>query len=72
MRVALVVARIVDGRRIQPPFGVMAAFGCSINTLTMFAMVPAIGLLVDDAIVVIEKVRFDGPIRPRAPNLSPR
>jgi len=37
-------------------FGVMAAFGFTINTLTMFGMVLAIGLLVDDAIVVVENV----------------
>lgn len=37
-------------------FGVVALFGYSINTLTMFAMVLAIGLLVDDAIVVVENV----------------
>lgn len=37
-------------------FGVLAAFGFSINMLTMFAMVLAIGLLVDDAIVVVENV----------------
>jgi len=37
-------------------FGVLAALGFSINTLTMFAMVLAIGLLVDDAIVVVENV----------------
>ena len=37
-------------------FGVMAAFGFSINTLTMFGVVLAIGLLVDDAIVVVENV----------------
>ena len=37
-------------------FGIMAAFGFSINTLTMFGMVLAIGLLVDDAIVVVENV----------------
>ena len=37
-------------------FGVLAAFGYSINTLTMFAVVLAIGLLVDDAIVVVENV----------------
>ncbi|MDQ2066009.1 efflux RND transporter permease subunit [Xinfangfangia sp. CPCC 101601] len=37
-------------------FGVMAYFGFSINTLTMLAMVLAIGLLVDDAIVVVENV----------------
>jgi multidrug efflux pump len=35
---------------------VLAAFGYSINTLTMFGMVLAIGLLVDDAIVVVENV----------------
>ncbi|MFJ2988979.1 efflux RND transporter permease subunit [Collimonas sp. NPDC087041] len=37
-------------------FGVLAMFGYSINTLTMFGMVLAIGLLVDDAIVVVENV----------------
>ncbi|MDH4567600.1 efflux RND transporter permease subunit [Pseudomonas sp. BN414] len=37
-------------------FGVLAMFGFTINTLTMFAMVLAIGLLVDDAIVVVENV----------------
>ena len=37
-------------------FGVLEAFGYSINTLTMFALVLAIGLLVDDAIVVVENV----------------
>jgi multidrug efflux pump len=37
-------------------FGVMAAFGFSINVLTMFGLVLAIGLLVDDAIVVVENV----------------
>ncbi|PZQ10799.1 MAG: hydrophobe/amphiphile efflux-1 family RND transporter [Ancylobacter novellus] len=37
-------------------FGVLALCGYSINTLTMFAMVLAIGLLVDDAIVVVENV----------------
>lgn len=37
-------------------FGVLSAFGFTINTLTMFAMVLAIGLLVDDAIVVVENV----------------
>ncbi|MEQ8965499.1 MAG: efflux RND transporter permease subunit [Azospirillaceae bacterium] len=37
-------------------FGIMAAAGFTINTLTMLAMVLAIGLLVDDAIVVVENV----------------
>ncbi|GHF99875.1 efflux RND transporter permease subunit [Thalassotalea marina] len=37
-------------------FAVLQTFGFSINTLTMFAMVLAIGLLVDDAIVVVENV----------------
>ncbi|MFM0321643.1 efflux RND transporter permease subunit [Caballeronia glebae] len=37
-------------------FGVMAAVGSSINTLSMFGLVLAIGLLVDDAIVVVENV----------------
>ncbi|NDK97470.1 efflux RND transporter permease subunit [Photorhabdus bodei] len=37
-------------------FAILATFGYSINTLTMFAMVLAIGLLVDDAIVVVENV----------------
>ena len=37
-------------------FGVLSAAGFSINTLTMFALVIVIGLLVDDAIVVVENV----------------
>lgn len=37
-------------------FGIMAAAGFSINMLTMFGMILAIGLLVDDAIVVVENV----------------
>jgi Cu/Ag efflux pump CusA len=51
-------------------FGILAAFGYSINTLTMFGMVLAIGLLVDDAIVVVENVerlmtkRASTPARP--------
>ncbi len=37
-------------------FGVLQVFGFSINTLTMFGLVLSIGLLVDDAIVVVENV----------------
>ncbi|HDM8141420.1 TPA: efflux RND transporter permease subunit [Vibrio harveyi] len=37
-------------------FAILYATGFSVNTLTMFAMVLAIGLLVDDAIVVVENV----------------
>ncbi|MCQ4248301.1 efflux RND transporter permease subunit [Pseudomonas stutzeri] len=37
-------------------FAILLTFGYSINTLTMFAMILAIGLLVDDAIVVVENV----------------
>jgi multidrug efflux pump len=37
-------------------FAMLAVFGFTINTLTMFAMVLAIGLLVDDAIIVVENI----------------
>lgn len=49
-------------------FGILAAFGFTINVLTMFAMVLAIGLLVDDAIVVVENVERIM----REENLSPK
>jgi hydrophobic/amphiphilic exporter-1 (mainly G- bacteria), HAE1 family len=48
-------------------FAVMAAFGFSLNTLTLFGMVLAIGIVVDDAIVVVENVE-----RNIALGLSPR
>ncbi len=38
-------------------FTVLAAFGYSVNVLTLFALVLAIGLVVDDAIVVVERVQ---------------
>ena len=37
-------------------FGMMLAFGFSINTLSLLAMVLAIGLVVDDAIVMLENI----------------
>ncbi len=55
-------------------FAVLAAFGYSINTLTMFALVLAIGLLVDDAIVVVENVERlmrEEAFRPRTPPRNP-
>lgn len=48
-------------------FAVMSAFGFSLNTLTLFAMVLAIGIVVDDAIVVVENVE-----RNIAMGMSPR
>jgi multidrug efflux pump len=50
-------------------FGVLAAFGFSINTLTLFGLVLAIGLLVDDAIVVVENVER---VMAENPGMGPR
>jgi multidrug efflux pump len=50
-------------------FGVLAVFGYSINTLTLFGMVLSIGLLVDDAIVVVENVER---VMHENPGMSPR
>ncbi|MBU3078731.1 efflux RND transporter permease subunit [Sphingomonas sp. XMGL2] len=50
-------------------FGVLAIFGYSINTLTLFGMVLAIGLLVDDAIVVVENVER---VMEEEPDITPR
>jgi multidrug efflux pump len=49
--------------------GILELAGFSINSLTMFGMVLAIGLLVDDAIVVVENVER---VMAEEPNLSPR
>jgi HAE1 family hydrophobic/amphiphilic exporter-1 len=48
-------------------FAVMSAFGFSLNTLTLFGLVLAIGIVVDDAIVVVENVE-----RNIAQGMSPR
>jgi len=50
-------------------FGIFALAGFSINTLTLFGLVLAIGLLVDDAIVVVENVER---LMDEDPSLSPR
>ena len=50
-------------------FGVFAVAGFSINTLTLFGLVLAIGLLVDDAIVVVENVER---LMEENPGMSPR
>jgi len=54
-------------------FGMLAAFGFTLNTLTMLALVLAIGLLVDDAIVVVENVErlmHDEHLDPREATLK--
>ena len=53
---ATLIPTIVVPVALLGTFGTMAAAGYSINVLTMFGMVLAIGLLVDDAIVVVENV----------------
>src|SRR5690606_23107773 len=55
IRYTLIPALVVPVA-ILGAFAVMLGLGYSINVLTMFAMVLAIGILVDDAIVVIENV----------------
>ena len=50
-------------------FGVLAAAGLSINTLTLFGLVLSIGLLVDDAIVVVENVER---VMDEDPEMTPR
>jgi multidrug efflux pump len=55
LRYTLIPAIVVP-ISLMGTFATMAAFGYSINVLTMFGMVLAIGILVDDAIVVVENV----------------
>jgi multidrug efflux pump len=50
------IPTIVVPVALMGTFGVMSVFGFSINVLTMFGMVLAVGILVDDAIVVVENV----------------
>ena len=50
------IPAIVVPVALMGTFAIMSAFGYSINVLTMFGMVLAIGILVDDAIVVVENV----------------
>ena len=50
-------------------FGILAVFGFTINTLTLFGLVLSIGLLVDDAIVVVENVER---VMEENPTMSPR
>src|SRR5207248_7920660 len=53
-------------------FAVMAAFGFSLNNLTLFGLVLAIGIVVDDAIVVVEAVEhhIENGLRPREATLK--
>ena len=51
-----IIPTIVVPVALMGTFATMNAFGYSINVLTMFGMVLAIGILVDDAIVVVENV----------------
>lgn len=53
-------------------FAVMAALGFSLNTLTLFGLVLAIGIVVDDAIVVVEAVehQIEQGISPRAATIK--
>ena len=51
-----IIPTIVVPVALMGTFAAMSLFGFSINVLTMFGMVLAIGILVDDAIVVVENV----------------
>lgn len=53
---ATIIPTLVVPVALLGTFGMMLAFGFSINVLTLFGMVLAIGILVDDAIVVVENV----------------
>src|SRR5207237_4497572 len=53
-------------------FGAFAALGFSINTLTLFGLVLAIGIVVDDAIVAVETVQQRLDAGARSPMDSPK
>ncbi len=68
-----IIPTVVVPVALMGTFAVMKAFGFSINVLTLFGMVLAIGILVDDAIVVVENVerlmREEG-LRPREASIK--
>ncbi|MBM3927854.1 MAG: multidrug efflux RND transporter permease subunit, partial [Sphingomonadales bacterium] len=66
---ATLVPTIVVPVTLLGTFAVFAIAGFSINTLTLFGLVLAIGLLVDDAIVVVENVER---VLEEEPDISPR
>ena len=51
-------------------FAVLLALGISLNNLSLFGLVLAVGIVVDDAIVVVENVERN--IRPACPRARPR
>ena len=68
LRYALIPTLVVPVA-LMGTFGILLAIGFTINVLTMFAMVLAIGILVDDAIVVVENVErimIEEQLSPRA------
>ena len=79
---ATVIPMIAIPVSLVATFAMMAAFGFSINTLTLCGLVLAIGLVVDDAIIVVENIekflergtarRWRRPARrwPRSPRRS--
>ena len=64
---AFIIPLIAVPVSIVGTFALMLAFGFSINALSLFGLVLAIGIVVDDAIVVVENIE-----RNMAAGLSPR